>query len=231
MLLRDAVALATLLLAGACASTESLGTSDLGEGGDGSGGHTTSGGAAGDATGGDTGSSGEGGWPGGSGGDPGTAGEGGTSAGATGGAETGGTGGAETGGTGGAETGGTGGTGGTPSVEGCSGTPTACNLLTGTDCTAAQGCSETGTCGDNTGAFCPIWIELQCVILQLGDGSCAWDAALQQCYSPCTRAVDQATCPSSVCTYTSGACSGTAVACQALTQQVACTAQLGCTWN
>ncbi len=223
MLLRDAVALATLLLAGACASTESLGTSDLGEGGDGSGGHTTSGGAAGDATGGDTGSSGEGGWPGGSGGDPGTAGEGGTSAGATGGAET--------GGTGGAETGGTGGTGGTPSVEGCSGTPTACNLLTGTDCTAAQGCSETGTCGDNTGAFCPIWIELQCVILQLGDGSCAWDAALQQCYSPCTRAVDQATCPSSVCTYTSGACSGTAVACQALTQQVACTAQLGCTWN
>lgn len=224
MLLRDAVACAALLFVGACASTESLGTSDLGEGGDGSAGDTTTGGGAGDATGGDTGTSGEGGWPGGTtgmGGDPGTAGDGGTAAGGT-----------ATGGTGGTETGGAGGAGGTPPVDGCTGTPTACNLLTGTDCTAVQGCSETGTCTETATALCPFWPKVTCIAFLIEpDPPCFWDGVLAQCYSPCDRAVDQATCSATLCTYTAGACSGTAVACQALTQEVACTAQLGCTWN
>ena len=229
MVLRHLVALAALLLSGACATTEAISSSDLGDAGDGSGGDATSGGAAGDAGSGGAagtagGSGGEGGSPqGGAGGESGAAGDGGTGGTGTGGTGTGGTG---TGGTG------TGGTGGTQAAEECSGTPTACNLLGDPECALAQGCSAGGTCTEAVAALCPVWIEMQCIILQVGDGSCAWDAAIQQCYSPCTRAVDEASCPATVCTYSAGVgCSGTPLPCSAHRQQSNCQAQHGCTWQ
>ncbi len=223
MVRRPAVALATLLLACACASTEDLSSSDLGDSGEGSGGDTTSGGAAGDAN--SDGATG-GGWSsaggspqGGSGGGSGPAGSGGGSSGGT------STGGTSTGG------GSTGGSGGTPQPEMCTGTATACNFLAGAQCTAALGCTDSGLCTEPLQLCASASALAECLLLAVTFG-CQWGAVggTTRCYAPCELVTDATSCANLGCQFSS-ACSGTVTPCAGLTPPAACDTQPGCIWQ
>jgi hypothetical protein len=83
----------------------------------------------------------------------------------------------------------------------CSGTPTPCAMLTGTECSTADGCRDSSSCS-GIASDCGSLADLRSCIGQLG---CTWSA--------------------------SNTCSGTAKACSAMTFGLQCNDQRGCTWT